>query len=255
MVVSGPSYRHAGYRLEGLAVKALAVVLVIVSVSLLVVVASASTDGRVVSVDGTLRAVLPGDPAAKEVTEDHRIPPGTLLIAPVGSKARIEFGRVGVLTLTGPATVRVDTIDDAPALVLVSGNGSFRFGAGEVHLAVERGRLDVDGVCGYAGTLVSGTGLHLSGDAKAVRVESLRGSAIVSRNRDHVRVRAGESTLLQAISGGFAQKGTDIIRLRSRESEVMIPPETIKFNGTDGDPNLEEMQEDWTQERESPRVP
>jgi hypothetical protein len=121
-----------------------------------------------------------------------------------------------------------------------------------VILTAEGGRLRLAGVAGYSGSLEEGTSFHVSGDTESVRVEVRSGASLLSHDRDHVRVLAGDTVFLPPF---VETEGEERIRLRSREGVLLLPPEAGKqLEGRDN-PHLEEMEEQWKPRRESPRIP
>jgi hypothetical protein len=232
--------------------RVIATILALLSVLLLLSAVSADTNARVLEVDGSLRIVPPGGSPAAAGSPDQEISAGSWLIAPDGSSARVELPGLGILTMTGPSRVRLISIDGTPVLVLEAGEAGFAFAAGEVMLHVEGGRLDLSGVAGYDGSLVEGSSILVSGDAKSARIEVREGSSLLSRGSEHARLATGETVLLPLVSQ-VGREGQ--VHLRSREIEILLPTEVIKVGGTEGDPALEDMLKSWLQGRESPRIP
>ena len=219
---------------------------------------SADTEARIVQVDGSLRVIHPDASITENAGISQEIPLGSTLVAAEGCKARIELPGLGVLTLTGPATARLESIDGRPAVVLVAGVANFEYGSGMVILQVESGRLGFEGVCGYAGDLVDGTSILISGDSGSARVRVRGGSTLLARGSEYVRLGWGELISLKSTGAAVEETGgasEPQISLRSRTIEIILPPETAKSGANSDSPLVRDMVETWQQDRESPRIP
>ena len=214
---------------------------------------SAEPGARVGAIDGSLYAMYPGDSWPYVVQPGQKIPIGSRLTARKDCTASLEVGSLGTLKLTGPASATLERVDGVLSVRVHKGSATFDYKGGKVLLVNEAGKFEVTGVAGYSGVVPAGGKVQVSGKRIAARVEMLSGGMMLSATTDHVRLDEGEAVSLP-LPVRYGREGRTV-RLRSREGEIELPPEAVLGLKGATNPGLDELERDWTQKRESPRIP